>query len=58
MNYYNTLKIIAIKIEMIFIDLKSGFSSSHTSVPQRKEMAYYEFRQKYFCSTDGISPDI
>jgi hypothetical protein len=58
MNDYNTLKTIAIKVKMIFIDLKSGLSSSHTSVPKRKEMAYYEFRQKYFCSTDGVYPDI
>jgi uncharacterized membrane protein (UPF0127 family) len=58
MDDYNTLKTMAIMIEMVFIDLKSRFLSSHTSVPQRKEMAYYEFRQKYFCATHGISPDI
>ena len=36
---------------MIFIDLKSDFPKSHTSVTKRKETAYYEFRQKHFYST-------
>ena len=58
MNDYNILKIVANKATMIFTDLKSEFLSSHTSVPQRKETAYYEFWQNYFCSTDGVYTDI
>lgn len=30
MNDYSTLNIIAIKVKVIFIDLKLGLSSSHT----------------------------
>ena len=58
MKDYNTMKIIAIKAEIIFTDLKMSLLKSHTSVAKRKEMAYYEFREKYFCSTDGVYTDI
>ncbi len=58
MKDYNTMKIIAITAKIIFTDLKMSLSKSHTSVAKRKEMAYYEFRQNYFCSTDGVYPDI
>jgi hypothetical protein len=54
MKDYNTVKMIAIMAKINFIDLKTSFSKSHTSVAKRKEMAYYEFRQNHFCSTDGI----
>jgi hypothetical protein len=58
MNNYNTMKIKAFKAKMIFIDLKSVFPISHSFVQKRKEMAYYEYREKYFCSTDGVYTDI
>ena len=58
MNDYNTMKTKAFKAKIIFIDLKLSFSKSHTSVAKRKEMAYYEFREKYFYSTDGVHTDI
>jgi len=58
MKDYNTLKIIAFKAVMIFIDLKSRFLKSHTSVAKRKEMAYYEFRQNNSCPTYGVSTGV
>jgi hypothetical protein len=55
MKDYNTLEIVAFNATMTFIDLKSAFLRSHTSVAKRKEMAYYEFRQNNFYSTYGVS---
>jgi hypothetical protein len=42
---------------MGLIDLKMKDSKSHTSAPQRKEMAYNEFWQNHFYSTYGVSPN-
>lgn len=42
---------------MIVIDLKLKLSKGHTSALKRKEMAYNEFWQNYFCSTYGVSPN-
>ena len=58
MNDYNTMKIKAFKAGIIFTDLNMSLSKSHTSVAKRKEMAYYKFREKYFCSTYGVHTDI
>jgi hypothetical protein len=51
------LKILALKAKMVIIDLKMKDSKSHTSAPQRKEMAYNEFWQNYFYTAYGISPN-
>jgi hypothetical protein len=46
---------VAFEAKMVVIDLKMKDSKSHTSAPQRKEMAYNEFWQNYFYSTYGVS---